>query len=141
MSMSSSRRAALAALAALSIAGHAIAQDPRATEVQQAARAWLAIADKLNAEAAYEAAGPKFRSALSFDRWRDAVRLVRFPLGAVEQRTVTSTQFQKNLPALPEGDYALVVFRTAFANKPVNRELVSLERVGNRWVVVGYVIQ
>jgi hypothetical protein len=131
----------VAALAALAAAPLAHAQDPRAAEAQQVARTWLALSDKLDADAAYSAAGPKFRGALTLDRWREAVRVVRAPLGALEQRTVQNTSFQRKLVGFPDGDYAMIVFRTSFAAKPVARELVSLERVDNRWVVVGYVIQ
>jgi hypothetical protein len=144
MTASTSRRAALSALAALLALGVAPtsgAQDPRAGEAQQVARAWLAIADKLDADAAYSAAGPKFRSVLTLEKWREAMRQVRAPLGAMEQRTVQRTAFQTKLPGQPDGDYVLIAFRTAFARKPVSRELVSLERVDNRWLVVGYVIQ
>jgi len=143
MSGLTTRRAALVALAAFALGASPIAgaQDPRATEAQQAARTWLAVADKLDAEASYKAAGPKFRSALTPERWRDAVRLVRFPAGALVQRTVVSTQFAKKLKDQPDGDYALITFRTSWTNKTVGRELVSLERVGGKWLVVGYVIQ
>ena len=112
-----------------------------ASEAQQAARAWLAVADKLDADASYKAAGPKFRSALTPERWRDAVRLVRFPAGTLVQRTVVSTQFSTKLKDQPDGDYVLIAFRTSWTNKTVGRELVSLERVGGKWLVVGYVIQ
>jgi len=137
------RRAALVALATFALGASPIAgaQDPRATEAQQAARTWLAVADKLDAEASYKAAGPKFRSALTPERWRDAVRLVRFPAGALVQRTVVSTQFVKTLKDQPDGDYVLITFRTSWTNKTVGRELVSLERIGGKWLVVGYVIQ
>jgi hypothetical protein len=137
------RRAVMAVIAAgvVALAPSAQAQDPRAIEAQQAARAWLAVADKLDADASYRAAGPKFRSVLTPERWRDAVRLVRTPLGAMEQRSVTKTEFATKLKDQPDGEYALVTFRTAFAKKPVGRELVSVERVQGRWLVVGYVIQ
>ena len=143
MSRAFPRRAALAALAAVALAATtgAPAQDPRASEAQQAARTWLAVADKLNADAAYGAAGAKFRSVLTPERWRDAVRTVRAPLGAIDQRTVLSTLFQTKLQGQPDSDYVLIAFRSSFAKKMVARELVSLERVDNRWVVVGYVIQ
>ena len=143
MSAPMTRRAALVALATFALGASPIAgaQDPRATEAQQAARTWLAVADKLDAEASYKAAGPKFRSALTPERWRDAVRLVRFPAGALVQRTVVSTQFVKTLKDQPDGDYVLITFRTSWTNKTVGRELVSLERIGGKWLVVGYVIQ
>ena len=141
MTADTKRRAVLAAIAGVALAPLAHAQDPRASEAQAAARAWLAIADKLDAEASYEAAGPKFRQALTPARWNDAVKTVRFPLGTLVQRSVTQTTFVKKLAGQPEGDYALIAYRTSWANKVVGRELVTLDRVDGKWQVVGYVIQ
>ena len=138
------RRAALAmfaALAASSIAPASLAQDPRALQAQEAAREWLALADRQDADAARSAAGAKFRDALAADRWRDALRSVRGPLGEVTQRTAVSTQLTRTLSGQPDGDYALVAFRTSWSGKPVGRELVSLEYESGRWRVIGYVIQ
>jgi len=138
------RRAALvmlAALAASSIAPASLAQDPRALQAQEAAREWLALADRQDADAARSAAGAKFRDALAADRWRDALRSVRGPLGEVTQRTVVTTQLTRTLSGQPDGDYALVAFRTSWSRKPVGRELVSLEYESGRWRVIGYVIQ
>lgn len=138
------RRAALAMLAALaasSIAPASLAQDPRALQAQEAAREWLDLADRQDADAARSAAGAKFRDALAADRWRDALRSVRGPLGEVTQRTAVSTQLTRTLSGQPDGDYALVAFRTSWSRKPVGRELVSLEYESGRWRVIGYVIQ
>lgn len=138
------RRAALAmfaALAASSIAPASLAQDPRALQAQEAAREWLALADRQDADAARSAAGAKFRDALAADRWRDALRSVRGPLGEVTQRTAVSTQLTRTLSGQPDGDYALVAFRTSWSGKTVGRELVSLEYESGRWRVIGYVIQ
>lgn len=138
------RRAALAMLAALaasSIAPASLAQDPRALQAQEAAREWLALADRQDADAARSAAGAKFRDALAADRWRDALRSVRGPLGEVTQRTAVSTQLTRTLSGQPDGDYALVAFRTSWSGKTVGRELVSLEYESGRWRVIGYVIQ
>ena len=141
MSAGTTRRAVLAAIAGLALAPLAHAQDPRASEAQAAARAWLAIADKLDAEASYEAAGARFRQALTPARWNDAVKTIRFPLGALVQRTVNQTTFATKLPGQPDSDYALIAYRTSWANRNVGRELLTLERVDGKWQVVGYVIQ
>jgi len=138
------RRAALlglAALAAASVAPASLAQDPRALVAQEAAREWLVFADRMQADAAREAAGAKFRDALSAERWREALARVRGPLGEVTQRTVLATRLARTLPGQPDGDYALVAFRTSWTNKSIGRELVSLEFERNAWRVIGYVIQ
>ncbi len=138
------RRAAIlgiAALAAASLAPVAPAQDPRSSAAQEVAREWLVLADRQQADAARKAAGAKFRDALSAEGWRDALARQRQPLGDVTQRTVAATRLAGTLPGQPDGDYALVAFRTSWANKTVGRELVSLEFEGGAWRVIGYVIQ
>jgi hypothetical protein len=50
-----------------------------------------------------------------------------------------STTFTKQLPDGSEGEFALVLFRTAFAKKADHRETVMLERESDGvWRVIGY---
>ncbi len=52
-----------------------------------------------------------------------------------------STQFTKTFPGAPDGDYALLVFRTSFAKKIDSRETVTLEHEADgAWRVIGYFI-
>jgi hypothetical protein len=133
--------AMLAALAASAIAPASLAQDPRAVQAQEVARGWLALADRQDADATHRAAGAKFREALTVERWRGALARERGPLGELVQRTVMSTQLMRTLPGQPDGDYALVAFRSSWAGRSLGREFVSLEYEGGRWRVIGYVIQ
>ncbi|MFO1281994.1 MAG: DUF4019 domain-containing protein [Burkholderiales bacterium] len=138
------RRAALAAALAFalsSVAGGAGAQDPAATEAARAARDWLALADALDAETSLREAGAKYRAALTPERWREALAIVREPLGAVVQRTLAGSQAVSRLQGLPDGDYAQVMYRTSWTNKSIGREYVTLERESGRWRVIGYVVQ
>jgi Protein of unknown function (DUF4019) len=142
------RRAALArclcaffAVAFWSVAAPSAAQDPRGNEAQNVAREWLVLTDSGEAEASWNAAGPTFRNAISIERWAAALGKVRFPLGALEQRALYSTQFVNEIPGLPQGDYALLKFRTVFAAKTNAEESVTLDRGSDgKWQVVGYVI-
>jgi hypothetical protein len=137
------RRAVLrlgAALAVGAVASAVAAQDARSTAAQDAARGWLALTDRLDALASWEGAGQKFRNAMPVDRWSFALKQVRQPLGAVVQRTVGATRFAKSLKGFPEGDYAIVVFRTSFAEKTLAQETVTLDRTGGGWRVIGYSI-
>ena len=67
----------------------------------------------------------------------------RTPLGALDQRTIFETTFDKVLPdGGPEGEYALVMYRTAFAKKADSVETVTLEREKDGvWRVIGYFIR
>ena len=67
---------------------------------------------------------------------------MRTPLGAFEQRAVVSTRFEKSFGGAPDGEYAIVVFRTSFANRTDAEETVTLEREADgMWRVVGYAIR
>ena len=139
------RRMAVRILAVLVavMATLAQAQDPRAVEVQGLARQWLTLADNLDAAGSWNAAGKKFQGEITTDNWDVALRQSRAPMGALLQRTMLTTTFDKASPANgPPGEYALVLFRTAFANKVDSRESVTLEREADgTWRVIGYVIR
>ena len=84
----------------------------------------------------FSATGGAFRKLNTVARWRSASEQARVPLGAVRSRELSSQDY---VPAPPRG-YAVVRFRTSFANKPSAIETVSLEREGPAWRVVGIVI-
>jgi hypothetical protein len=124
------------------VAGIAVAQDPKATDAQAAARDWLALADRSDAQASWNAAGKKFQGAMSAAAWADALAKVRAPLGEMKSRTISQTGFRKKFQDVPEGDYALIVYVTNFANKLRGQETVTLERESDgKWRVLGYSIQ
>ena len=124
------------------VAGIAVAQDPKATDAQAAARDWLALADRSDAQASWNAAGKKFQAAMSAAAWGDALAKVRTPLGEMKSRTISQTGFRKKFQDVPEGDYALIVYVTNFANKVRGQETVTLERESDgKWRVLGYSIQ
>lgn len=127
---------------ALSTYDVARAQDPRATTAQKAARDWVALTDRGDASASWTAAGKQFQNAITVDRWAQGLKEVRPPLGAVVDRTVLSTQFTNSFPGAPDGDYALLVFRTNFGNKTDARESLTLQREADgNWRVIGYFIR
>ena len=131
---------ALVALAAFTAAG-AWAQDPRNSEVQKLARDWLALTDKDDGAASWNTAGKKFQAAMSMEQWTGALIEVHRPLGKTLQRAVTGTTYDKSFPGAPEGEYATIEFRTAFANRVDGRETVTLEREADgNWRVIGYSI-
>jgi hypothetical protein len=138
------RRAVLAAAAGvIAMPRLALAQDPRASQVQKVARDWLALADKLDAPGTWKTAGSRFQDTISESRWATLLKRERESRGALQQRTSAATTFASQLPALPPGgNYAIVRFRTAFANQPTSIEDVTLEQgTDSLWRVIGYVIR
>jgi hypothetical protein len=138
------RRAALAIVGCALLAPiAAFAQDPRAAMVQNVAREWLKLIDTPDAAASWKAAGERFRQAITLARWTEAVTRERGRRGPVAQRAVAATSFRSSVPGLPDGgNYALVQFRTSFANEAAGTEQVTLEAgTDSVWRVVGYVIR
>lgn len=120
----------------------ALAQDPRASAAIAAARDWLVLTDRGEFAASHAKAGAKFKSVLDADRWTAALKKERGPRGALVTRTVVRSTFQTTLPGAPDGDYALVLFRTSFAKATDAAETVTLEREPDgAWRVVGYFIR
>jgi hypothetical protein len=136
------RRALAAFCLAWLAAGAAVAQDPKATAAQAAARDWLVLIDRSDAQASWNAAGKKFQAALSLSGWIDALRKTRAPMGAPTSRTAVKTGFQRTFAGVPDGDYARVGYATSFANNAQGHESVTLEReVDGKWRVVGYFVR
>ncbi|HYT96177.1 MAG TPA: DUF4019 domain-containing protein [Casimicrobiaceae bacterium] len=120
----------------------ALGQDPAATTVQHIARDWLALTDRGDGAASWDAAAHQFKNALPRERWADSLKKSRDPFGALAQRTVLSTTFATSFPGAPDGNYAMVLFRTSFAKKTDATETVTLEREADgAWRVVGYFIR
>lgn len=143
---SSTRRAALARIAALAAgalpAYGVAAQDPRAALVATAARDWLALVDAGDLAAARASAAARFRKASTEAAWSAALARQRGPRGSMQQRALVRTRFEKALRGQPEGDYAILLFRTVFEKQAGTAEAVTLEREPDGiWRVVGYSIR
>jgi len=140
----STRRRALTLLACTLLAPRAVyAQDARAATVQRVARDWLALVDKLDAEASWKAAGARLQQSMPPEAWVETLRSERVPRGMLERRAVVATAFGETGPGLPDGgSYALVKFRSSFANQSDGLEEVTLEvEPDYTWRVIGYRIQ
>ena len=137
------RRAALALLVCVLLGSQTVtAQDPRAAAVQRVAREWLTLVDKLDAAASWSAAGARFQQGMTPAQWAGILQSDRAPRGAIVQRAVATTTFSSSGPGLPAGgEYALVGFRSSFANLADGGEEVVLEvGPGYAWRVIGYML-
>jgi hypothetical protein len=118
------------------------AQDPRAAAAQRVAREWLALVDKLDAEASWKAAGERFRSAFSPTYWVDKLRREREARGTLVQRAAADTAFANSGVGLPRAATMRCCLPLVVREPDRRREEVMLE-VGPdyAWHVIGYVIQ
>lgn len=103
------------------------------TPVVRLARDWLELGDEGRWRDGWLATSASFREANTVERWENAARQVRPPLGALVSRILLS---QESVPAPPAG-VEVVKFRSTFANRADVVETVSLAREGADWKVVG----
>tara|TARA_B100000678_G_scaffold178115_1_gene148576 strand:- start:36 stop:803 length:768 start_codon:yes stop_codon:yes gene_type:complete len=106
-----------------------------------AARDWAGILDRGEWAESWSKAAHFFQTQVTKDKWVSQVQPVRGPLGAVTSRTFASGQRMTTLPGGMTGNYALVVFRTDFANAKGATETVTLTRENGAWKVIGYFIR
>jgi hypothetical protein len=105
------------------------------------ARQWLTLVDDGNYADSYAQAGAVFKSHVTADGWARQAGAAREPLGAMSSRTLKSVTMAKTLPGMPDGQYAIVQYESAFAHKAAAIETVSLMSGKDGWSVVGYRIQ
>lgn len=106
------------------------------------AKAWLALLDQEQYPASWDTAAPLFQSSVTQEKWEEAARGAREPLGGVSRRELRAAEYQTSLPGAPEGEYVVVHYDSAFANKEKAREIVTMMRTEDKsWKVVGYFVE
>ncbi|WP_324808394.1 DUF4019 domain-containing protein [Sphingomonas sp. LY29] len=118
-----------------------VVADPSNVAVEAAAGEWVALVDQQKWADSWSEAGALFRSQITSVQWAAAVQPVRTPLGVVHSRKLQKVTPTKSLPGAPDGDYRIVEFRTAFANKADAFETVILAREASGWAVNGYFVR
>lgn len=104
---------------------------------ENAARQWLALVDRSDWQASYEAAGTSFRTPNTVAGWQAASQAARVPLGVVVKREAIATE----LVAAPPNGFTVVKFLTKFEGGALGVEHVTLEREADGLKVVGYFIE
>jgi hypothetical protein len=109
---------------------------------QAAAQSWLALTDAGKYGESWEQASSAFRGAVSKSQWVDAIANARTPLGKMQSRKLTGTQYIKDPPNAPAGEYVVIRYATDFENKKDAVETISpmLDKDG-KWRVSGYYIK
>lgn len=105
------------------------------------AQAWAKLLDDQRWSESWKTSGAFFQSQIDEARWTETARTLRQSLGAVGSRSVKSVSSARSLPGVPDGDYKIIQFATAFANKPAGIETVVLAKEGGDWKIYGYFIR
>jgi uncharacterized protein DUF4019 len=113
--------------------------DPAA---ERAALEWLALIDRGETGASWDAAASLFRRAVPAQQWAQSLDVARTPLGAVVARRLKSARAAKELPGAPDGEYVVLQFDTTFEHKRAAVETVTPTRdVDGQWHVSGYFVR
>jgi len=106
------------------------------------AQSWLRDIDSGSYAQSWTNAAAYFQSAITVDKWAEALQSARKPLGSLVSRKLESAQELTALPGAPDGRYILMQFNTSFTNKKSAIETVTfrLEKDG-QWRAAGYYIK
>ena len=109
---------------------------------QKSTEVWLALVDSGKYAESWDQAAELFKKQVTKQQWEKAIDAARSPLGKLDSRKLTSAQYSKTLPGAPDGEYVVVLFQSAFANKKSAIEtLASMKDKDGQWRVSGYYIK
>ena len=104
---------------------------------RQSVDAWLSLIDAGDFSAAYDATGSYFRESVTAEEFRNSMEGRLALLGALESRTLASTQRLTTVPDAPPGDYFVFEFDGVYELRPNARERVTAVSESDEWPVVG----
>jgi hypothetical protein len=130
------------AISAISVAQQKSEEDKKVDAGLKAGSAWLAMVDAGNYVGSWDQSSEMFKSAITREKWNDALQQHRAPLGRESARKLWAAQYKDSLPSAPAGEYVVMQFNTNFENKDGGVETVTmvLDKDG-KWRAAGYFIR
>jgi len=109
---------------------------------QTAAEAWLTLVDQSQYEQSWDQAAKLFKGAVTREKWAEAAKGVREPLGKLVARRLSTAKYAESLPGAPDGKYVIIQYDTSFESKKSAVETVTpmLDPDG-AWRVSGYFVK
>lgn len=109
---------------------------------QKAGDSWLALVDSENYPEAWKGFSNFFKERMPLEKWRPQITSVKNIFGKVENRKFKNGTETKTLTGMPDGDYAILQYETAFEKKKNALETVTLVLEKNgKWGVTNYNIK
>ncbi|MEN6331477.1 MAG: adenosylcobinamide amidohydrolase [Smithella sp.] len=114
----------------------------REKEVVGSALKWLAMLDEGRFAESWENTSEIFRQSLQQGQWVKTVGAVRNEMGKKVSRQFYRSLYTRSLPGVPDGEYMIIEFNTAFENKKGAIETVTskLDKDGF-WSISGYFVK
>ncbi|MFN2167214.1 MAG: DUF4019 domain-containing protein [Anaerolineae bacterium] len=130
------------ALALLLAANPVLGEEAEVADpAREAAMEWLALVDAGDYAQSWTQASALLQQQVSQEAWVEALGITRQPLGDVLSREVTRVDHVTELPNVPDGEYAVLQFKTRFADRESAAEMVTPSLEDGEWKVAGYYIR
>ncbi|HWE50059.1 MAG TPA: DUF4019 domain-containing protein [Bryobacteraceae bacterium] len=126
-------------IALAGIAGALSAAAPAGEEASAIGQKWLSLLDDQKYEESWTQAGSMFRNEVKHDQWLASLQKFRLPLGPLISRTASRVDLAKTLPAAPDGEYAIIHYKTVLQSKTITERL-TLAMEDGKWQVYAYAI-
>ena len=116
--------------------------DASVAAAQAAAQAWVALLDAGNYPQSWSTAAKHLQGSIPESQWVTRISGIRGQLGAVQSRSVASTEFVPAKPGAALGEHVVVRFATHFEHKADAKEIVtSVKDADGQWRVDAYSIK
>ncbi len=115
--------------------------DPDSLPAISAMTGWLHRIDAGQYGESWNDASSLFRSALTREKWIEALNGTRRPLASMTKRFLKGADYRRSLPGAPDGEYFVIQFEASFANKEAAIETVTAMKEKGAWKAAGYFIR
>ena len=116
-----------------------LAAGPAEDEASAAGQKWLSLLDEQKYEESWTQAGTTFRQEVMKDQWVDGLKQQRRPMGSLVARTASRVDFAKTLRGAPDGEYAIIHYKSELQNRTITERLTLVKEDG-KWQVAAYAI-
>jgi Protein of unknown function (DUF4019) len=114
---------------------------PEIAAAQKAAAAWLQPLDAEHYDVCWKQSAAFFQQKVPQAAFQKRMETIRKPLDPVVTRTLTASEYKKQLPGLPKGEYVALVWQTVFSNSQESLESLVMVDEQGQWKMTGYAVQ
>ncbi len=106
------------------------------------ANLWLTLVDNGKYEESWEHTASIFKSAVTKEKWKQALNTLLPPFGKLNNREVVSTKYLTSVPSGPDGEYVVITYKAKFETKGKAIETITpMKDKDGVWRVSGYFIK
>ena len=101
---------------------------------------WLTVIDNGQYQQSWQASSDYLQSQVSEKIWTSSLSSARSQFGAIVSRQLIDSRVVSDLPKVPAGNYAVMVYRATFSEGTAI-ETVTFMQTDDEWKAAGYYIK